>query len=153
MIDREAILTALFARLQAQLGSAVVKYSRRYLDPNQLQPEEQPALMMVVENYSSDTTSQGGALPRWTINVSVILYARVQTENDTPEAILNTLIDKVEAALVRQPGESFRDMTNTYGTSLGGLAFRCSINGVVELVSGEGGNQAAALIPIEILAA
>ncbi len=147
MATREQVLAALAARLQTKVPS--LKVLRAYRDPNSLGPEEQPAAFVLADTFTPQESR--GRPPVWVLRVDIVLYARAQEASETPETQINALIDAVEVALQRSDVESITDMTSPYTTNLGGLCSRCWISGSVDLIPGEPGGQAAALIPVEIL--
>lgn len=149
---REQVLAALMTRLQTLIGTSVQTYSRAYIDPNQLEPEKQPALLLLADSY--ENTKERGRPNIWTVNALVIIYARASEMADpsdaSPETPLNALIDAVEDALARQPTESITDMTNPTDTNLGGLCSKVTINGTIDIIPGVAGGQAAAFIPVAL---
>lgn len=153
-LDREALLTALFTRLQGIQG--VVTVSRKPKTFDQVSPAEHPAIYMVTE--SQEAVNQKGLPPVWKLKVTVYLYV-YDSSDAGPESLLNTYIKSIEACLEQQPGEARaanpRYPVDPYAktTTLGGLASHCWISGPVETDGGGLGNQAAAIIPIEIMSA
>jgi hypothetical protein len=147
---REQVMSALFTRLQARV-TGLKTTSRAYLDPTSLQAEEQPALLLLADNYTGRV--ERGRPRIWTINAVIIVYVKALEDDANPEAQVNALIDLVENALKRDPQEAVTDQTNPYSTNLGGLCSRCDVAGTIDLIPGEVGGQAAAMIPVEILMA
>jgi len=147
MATREQVVAALFTRLKA-LVPGINFYARAFKDPNELQPEYQPALLLVTDSYSSIT--ERGRPDVWKIDAAIIIYARALELDQSPETPLNAIVDLVESALGRQPNEPITDMTNPTDTNLGGLCSRVSINSI-DIISGELGGQAAAMFRVEIL--
>lgn len=149
-LDREALYTALFARLQALPGFVTV--SRRWRPWSEVSKEEQPALFLAQGNETP--TQQKGLPPAWRLDPTLYIYARNDADPEAiPGTTLNALLRTVEGALERQPVE-----TDPFGgpeewaTTLGGLCSYCRISGTVETDEGLLGGQAVALVPLEILA-
>jgi hypothetical protein len=147
MATREQVVAALDARLRANV-TGIKKFSRAYVDPASLQAEDQPALLLLADNYV--TRIERGRPAVWTLNMAVIIYVRAKEADESPETQLNDLIDQVETALQRQASEAITDMSNPYSTTLGGLCSRCQVTGPIDLIPGEVGGQAAAMIPVEV---
>lgn len=139
MIAREPIYLALFARLQAIPG--VVTVSRKLKHWDDVPSASQPALFQAQKNQVAQ--KQTGLPTRWSLPVDVYLYVKSPSD-DVPAAHLNPLLDAVCAAL--QPD----DMAGQRCT-LGGLVHDTRISGTIETDEGTLGDQAVAIIPIEIL--
>jgi hypothetical protein len=150
VLDREAIYSALFARLQAKLGAACGLYSRRFLDLDQIPASQQPALLLVATEQSPDYPGHGQLPAKYDLRALAILYARAQPDDPAgPEPLLHQLVAQLDAALIADPGEGpFSEVA----TTLGGLVTWARIAGPVELHPGADADQAAALVPIEMLA-
>lgn len=148
MATREAVLQALYDRIIARVSGLVTK-SRAYVDPNRLTPEQMPALMLIADHY--DPKQERGRPTVWTVRGVILVYTQASENPDSPETPLNLIIDQVEAALQRDPQETVTDASNPTATNLGGLCSRVSISGAVDLIPGEVGGQAAAMIPVEVL--
>lgn len=147
--DFEKVSVALLARFKARLGGRIKEYSRRSETFDQVSSEMQPALVQMLLRASAD--SAPGTPTTWTLYYVVVLLARAATDDHdkTSETELNALVGMVEDALKRQDGESpFMDPEHT---TLGGLVTHCFINGVVDYVQGEAGEQSFAMLPIEVL--
>ena len=147
MATREQVVAALFTRL-TNLVPGLKFTARAFKDPNELQPEHQPALLLVTDSYS--TATERGRPSIWKIDAAIIVYARAAEMDQSPETPLNAIVDLVEAAVERQPNEPITDMSNPTDTNLGGLCSRVSINSI-DIISGELGGQAAAMFRVEIL--
>lgn len=140
MINREAIYSALFARLSAVPGLKTA--SRRLKHWTDVPSGEQPALFQAQRNQSANNTA--GTPTVWELYADIYIY--VSNESDTPSATLNDLIDAVEAALA--PDNRIKNTC-----TLGGLAVFCFIDGMIETDEGTLGDQAVAIVPIKIVAA
>jgi hypothetical protein len=147
MATREEVMAALLSRLEDKVPNLALT-GRAYVDPNTLQPEQQPALLVVADQYLN--SNERGRPPVKTIHAVVILYARALEADGSPETPLNVLIDAVEAALERQPNEPLPDLTNPTSTNLGGLCSRLYVTDV-DVIPGDLGGQGAAMVSVEIL--
>lgn len=148
-INRDQFYAALLARMQAK--TAFKRYDRRALDFTQV--NDQPALLVL--EGDQEAMHGGPSLPTvWKLDAILVIYART-TELKTPGKSLNDLIDSVEAALERQPGEAggnpFTGTADQQYTTLGGLVRRAWINGRVQVNPGTEGEQGIAIIPVEML--
>jgi hypothetical protein len=154
-VNREGAAAALFARLQTLCGATFNFYSRSYVAPNTLQPEQQPALFLVAEHYI--TKFQRGVPNAWQLYFSIIVYCRALQNDPNPEAALNVLINSVDDAVARLASEPATDLTDPIDTNLGGLVSRVTIGtstvsgAGITLVAGGVSGQSAAVIPVEIL--
>lgn len=149
-LNREAIYTALLARLQTIPG--LVTVSRQWRIWDDVPSVEQPALFLP---HGNEQVSQvKGLPPSW--RLTPVLWLYVRTDNDpaaAPGTSLATLTQAVEAALERRADEQGGYAhTDTFGTTLGGLVAHCWIAGPIVTDEGILGGQAVAQIPLEILA-
>jgi hypothetical protein len=142
MISREPIYAALFAKLQAIQG--VVTCSRILKHWSEVGTAEQPALYLAQKSMTAEVTF--GKPTRWTLEAEVYIYVRTDRLTEPPATQMNNLIDAVEAALA--PDQSTPNVQ-----TLGGLVSHCWINGKIETDEGTLGEQAVAVIPINMLAA
>jgi hypothetical protein len=86
-----------------------------------------------------------GAPLVWTLNVELYLYAHSSDPRLSPATVLNPLIDAVEAALAPAPTTGLQDL------GLAAMVQHAMIAGKIETEEGVLGDQAIAIIPIEIL--
>jgi len=140
-MNREAIFTTLFAKLQAIPG--LVTTSRKLLHWSDVPAIQQPALFMVEKSQQVDRSKHQP--PKYTFPVEVYLYVNAQDESTASSTLLNPLLDAIETALEHSPA----DTTQTLGLS---NVSHCYINGKIETDEGALGAQAMAIIPIEIVA-
>jgi hypothetical protein len=84
-----------------------------------------------------------GLPPRRQLSVELYLYAASGDPHIAPSSLLNPLLDAVETALAPDPGSDTQ--------TLGGLAEHCWIGGRIETDEGALGDQAVAILPVEIL--
>ncbi len=136
---REPIYQKLFEVLS---GSAdAVTCSRRLRHWSDVSAEEQPALFLTVGEQVA--IRQKGIPTKWQITCHCYVYARTDDIEQTPATIINNMLDNIEAALVPADG----------GTQTLGLpsVSHCWIEGNIESDEGVLGEQAVAIIPINIL--
>lgn len=146
-LARKAIWDALEARLATVAGLQTC--SQKLVIFTDCPPQDQPALY--IQPGSQSAESQPGKPTVWTLNADVMLY--VYEESDTgPSGTLQTLLDRIEAALEAQPGErnpaSLRP-GNSFATTLGGLVAAVRIQSI-ETDEGALGPQAVAVISIQL---
>lgn len=141
-MNREAIYSALFARLQGIPGLAST--SRKLRHWSDVGQSEQPALFCAQGSQTALPGDPTLGLPtKWTLNADLYLYARTDGEQ-VSAAVLNPILDAIEAAL--KPDNPTR-RTQT----LGGLVERCWIEGEIQTDEGTLGDQAVAIVPIRML--
>lgn len=152
-VDREAIMAALFTRLQGVAG--IVTADRRFRSWDQVSESEQPALFLVTGNQTAKPQRKMPTV--WTLQPVIYLYVRHDADPAAaPGTILNQMIQAVAAALERTPcearnGTAFPDDPEDPYTTLGGLVNACFINGTIETDEGLMQNQGVAIIPLEIV--
>ena len=142
MISREPIYAALFARLAAAAG--FVTAERRLRHWSDVAPPEQPALFQYQKGETAAVKALG-APTVWTLRVELHLYAHSSDPHLAPAAILNPLIDAVEAALAPNTATGIQDL------GLPAMVHHAYIAGKVATNEGALGDQAAAIVPVEIL--
>jgi hypothetical protein len=146
VIDREQIYAALWS-LASGAASFATK-ERRLRHWSQVTPAEQPALFMA-EKQGRAAVPVLGAPTVWTLKADLYLYVHSSDPYLSPATLLNPLIDAVEAALwptTIGPGGRF---VQTLG--LPGIVQHAQISGDIETDEGVLGDQAIAIIPVEIL--
>lgn len=144
MINRESIFVALFDLLQTVPG--VITFSRKLAHWDDVPASQQPALYLsqIDGGTVQGNTQIHGQPRRWTIRAEVYVYVR--TDGDQiPGSVLNPILDAIEALLA--PSNAIAPVQ-----TLGGLVEHCYIDGKIETDEGTLGDQAVAVIPIEILA-
>ncbi len=137
--SRESIYSALFA-LVSESAPFVTK-SRRFRLVTTMQSSELPALFQT--QSGEDTQQVRGIPPKYTLKVDITIYAFNPDTNGPATPQLNALVDAVEAALSPSPVTGVQ--------TLGGLVSHCFISGRTDYFDGVLGNQAIAVMPIEIL--
>lgn len=134
-MNRESIYSALFDKVKTIAGLKTA--SRKLLHWNDVPINEQPALFQI--QISETPTQEKGFPTVWELNVKFYLYVNSQT--GYPSLLLNQYIDKIEEAL-KPNSQGFQE--------LGGLVSHCWISGGIETDEGVLGDQAVAIIPINI---
>jgi hypothetical protein len=142
MIIRETIYATLWA-----LGAGTARFtsaSRRLRHWSGVAPAEQPALFMS-EKGGSAVIKRLGAPIVWTLHADFYIYAHSSDPYLAPGTILNPLIDALEAALAPSPTTGIQNL------GLPEMVQHAYITGKVETDEGVLGDQAVAIIPVEIL--
>ena len=142
MIAREPIYAALFDRV-AEAGGFVTA-ERRLRHWSDVAPAEQPALFMAQKSETAAVKALG-APTVWTLNVELYLYAHSSDPYVSPASVLNPLVDAVEAALAPSAPTGLQDL------GLPSMVQHATIAGKIETEEGVLGDQAIAIIPVEIL--
>jgi hypothetical protein len=149
-IDRDAIFQALHDRLREKLKTKIVKFSRRLVAIDQARKVEQPLLCVVAVKDSPQ--AQRGLPTVHRLQAGLLLYNIEKL--DDPETPQLKLVDAIEKALERTEDEPLTTNTSAgaFTTTLGGLVEYCNIVGDLEFYQGADGDQAVALIQVELLA-
>jgi hypothetical protein len=146
-IDREAIYVALFALILSKLGSTFVTISRRHIMPPDLSPAQQPALFICMDKESSAPQPRGTG-GKLSLSVSLFIYCYQPATNEAPgtetflaSSQLNGLLKAIDDALA----------TPSNIQTLGGLVSHCWTAGDTLIDQGILGQQAVAIVPLNIL--
>jgi hypothetical protein len=142
MITRETIYAALWA-LAAQAADFVTA-SRRLRHWTDLSPAEQPALFMAEKGGLAEV-KVAGAPVAWTLYADFYLYVHSSDPYAAPATVLNPLLDALEAALAPSPVSGVNNL------GLAPMVQHAWIAGKVETDEGVLGDQAVAIVPVEIL--
>ena len=142
MISREPIYAALFA-LAAAAGGFVTA-DRRLRHWSDVAPAEQPALFLSQKSETA-TVQALGAPTVWTLSVDLYVYVHSSDPYRAPATMLNPLLDAVEAALLPDA------VTGVQNLGLPAMVQHAYIAGKVETDEGVLGDQAIAIVPVEIL--
>jgi hypothetical protein len=144
MIDREAIYSALWTLASGAANFATA--SRRLRHWSDVSPPEQPAIFMS-EKGGTGAVKVWGAPVVWTLYVDLYIYAHSTDVYTPPASILNPLIDAVEAAL--GPINPMAGFWQNLG--LPAMVQHTYVAGKIETDEGVLGDQAVAIMPVEIL--
>jgi hypothetical protein len=142
MIARERIYAALFARVAGAAG--FVTAERRLRHWSDVAPAEQPALFQAQQSETAAVKALG-APAVWTLRVALHLYAHSSYPYLAPATVLNPLLDAVEAALAPSGVTGVQDL------GLPATVQHAYIAGKIETDEDALGNQAIAIVPVEIL--
>ena len=142
MITRGPIYAALFDR--AATAAGFVSAERRLRHWSDVAPAEQPALFMAQKSETAAVKTLG-APTVWTLLVEFYLYAHSSDPYLSPATVLNPLVDAVEAALAPAATTGLQDL------GLPSMVQHAMISGKIETEEGVLGDQAIAIIPVEIL--
>lgn len=149
-MTREPIYAAVLAQLEllteAPYNMQIPTISREFKEWSDVPASQQPAIFLVEEKETSKTVY--GQPNVWTIRPSVWVYAT--KDGDTLGVqTLNTILDAVEKILsppiAAPPGQT------PYVNTLGGLVYRASVTGDIDISGGYLGDQAVARISLEIV--
>ena len=142
MIIRETIYNALW-----ELGAGAARYTtanRRLQHWAKVAPAEQPALFMS-EKGGHAVIKRLGAPIVWTLYAEFYIYAHSNDPYLAPGTILNPLLDALEAALAPAPTTGIQNL------GLSEMVQHAYIAGKVETDEGILGDQAVAIVPVEVL--
>jgi hypothetical protein len=142
MITREPIYAALFALLENAADFAVA--DRRLRHWSDVAPAEQPALFIAQKTELASVKTLG-APTVWTLAVELYVYVHSSDPYLAPATVLNPLIDAVEAALAPSAATGIQDL------GLPAQVQHAYISGKIETDEGVLGDQAVAIVPVEIL--
>jgi hypothetical protein len=142
MINREPIYAALFGLLETAADFAVV--DRRLHHWSDVSPAEQPALFMAQKTELASVKTLG-APTVWTLAVDLYVYVHSSDPYLAPATVLNPLLDAVEAALAPSATTGLQDL------GLPAMVQHAYISGKIETDEDVLGDQAVAIVPIEVL--
>lgn len=150
-VDRESLLAELEARFRAEMPS-LTTVGRRPKHWDNTPPVEQPALFIALGSQNP-RYSTALAPPIWTINATVYLYTR--RDSNPPMASLATLLTEMEAALeakASDPVVQWPPMGPGLGsqTNLGGNCVYARIAGDVVTDEGLLDDQQVAVVTVEM---
>ena len=143
MTNFEPVYAALFAKVASLSG--VKSASRKMKHWSDVPAKQQPALFMI---QSGETTAFVRGLPaKWTLKAELYLYVNPgEGKSIIPSQVMNPLIGAIRAVFLP-------DNVAANTCTLGGLVSHCWISGEVEVYDGVLGEQAVAVVPIEVLIA
>jgi hypothetical protein len=141
--DIEAGVFAFFSALP-ETGSTFKTATRKLATWENVAPEDQPALFL--QKGTEDANKRRGLPTIWKFGFKLYLYVHTGAQNDPdigPSQLLNPLLDAIDAALTPDDNDT--------NCTLGGLVSHCAINGTIEIFPGTLGDEAVAIVPIEVL--
>jgi hypothetical protein len=142
MIIREVIYAALWT-----LGSVAGTFAsanRRLRHWTDVAPIEQPALFMSEKGGHAVIQALGAPIA-WTLYADFYIYVHSSDPYAAPATILNPLLDALERALAPSPATGIQNL----GLPL--MVQHAYISGKIETDEGVLGDQAIAIVPVEIL--
>jgi hypothetical protein len=142
MITREPIYCALWELAAGSASFATAE--RRLRHWSDVGPAEQPALFMS-EKGSVAKVKALGAPVIWTLYADFYIYVHSSDPHEAPAILLNPLLDALEAALAPQPATGIQNL------GLPAMVQHAYISGKIETDEGTLGDQAIAIVPVEIL--
>ncbi len=142
MIIRETIYAALWS-LGAGSGQ-FASANRRLRHWADVAPIEQPALFMSEKGGLAVVKALGAPIV-WTLYADFYIYVHTSDPYLAPGTILNPLLDGLERAIAPSP------TTGVQNLGLPAMVSHAYIAGKVETDEGVLGNQAIAIIPVEIV--
>lgn len=142
MIDREAIYSALWTL--AASAASFASADRRMRHWSEVTPVEQPALFMS-EKGGLAAIKALGAPTVWTLYADFYIYVHSSDPYAAPATILNPLLDALEGALAPVAA------TGVQNLGLPGMVSHAYIAGKIETDEGILGDQAIAIVPVEVL--
>jgi hypothetical protein len=142
MIVRESIYAALWSL--ASGAAAFASANRRLRHWVDLAPAEQPALFMC-EKGGQAVSKTPGAPTVWTLYADFYIYVHSSDPYLAPATLLNPLLDALEVALA--PALA----TGVQNLGLPAMVQHARIAGKIETDEGVLGDQAIAIVPVEIL--
>lgn len=139
MIQRELIYAALFAKLATVPG--LVTSSRKLLHWNDVPSEQQPALFQAQKGETH--TTRTGTPAKVLLELDVYVYVRTAGDA-SPSTKLNAVLDGIMSALSPNPinGRCVLDVPGVEWVR---------VEGRIETDEGTLGDQAVAIVPVNIL--
>ena len=141
MIIREVVYAALWT-----LGSTAGTFAsanRRLRHWTDVAPIEQPALFMSEKGGHAVIQALGAPIA-WTLYADFFIYVHSSDPYAAPATILNPLVDALERALAPSP-------TGVQNLGLPMMVQHAYISGKIETDEGVLGDQAIAIVPVEVL--
>ncbi len=142
MIIREAIYAALWT-----LGSGAGSFAsanRRLRHWADVAPAEQPALFMSEKGGHAQVKKLGAPIV-WTLFADFYIYVHSSDPYAAPATIINPLLDALERALAPSAATGLQNL------GLPQMVQHAYIAGKIETDEGVLGDQAIAIVPVEIL--
>lgn len=145
-LARHALTETLFQYLQDQLGDVIKTFTMVDVGGEGIPQAKMPYL--VLRNHGAEAQIVGEyEPPMWRMRYSLAIYMMGPANEDDPDADLERIVGKVEAAMERQDG----DPAGAWWTTMGGTCLR--VYPFTEaLDAGEPGNLKIAVIGLELVA-
>jgi hypothetical protein len=142
MIIREAIYAALWSL--AAGAASFASANRRLRHWADLAPADQPALFLSEKGGHAVIKALGAPIT-WTLYADFYVYVHSSDPYLPPATLLNPLLDALEAALAPSPATGIQNL------GLPAMVQHAYIAGKIETDEGVLGDQAIAIVPVEIL--
>lgn len=145
MITRETIYAALFTTIQTALQATgvVVTIERKLRHWTDVRPTEQPYVGVVQGNQRPTVTQRRPTV--WNLEAQVYIYTHRESTDEIPATQLNRVLDEIEKLFLPSQDKSY---VQTLGLANVQNAW---LSGAIETDEGLLGDQAVAIVPIEIL--
>ena len=144
--SRDIAYQALFDRLSAKVPE-VLTWTRQSLLAMKIPASATPAGVLLVASQIPDM--QHGLPTTWTLGADLHLLVSSIGQKASLDSVLNDLVDRVEAALLRDAEETYDG--DRVHTTLEGVVEWVKISGPVEFFQSEGGDLSEVIIPIDML--
>jgi hypothetical protein len=142
MIIRESIYAALWEL--AAGAASFVSANRRLRHWADVAPAEQPALFMSEKGGTAAIKALGAPIV-WTLYADFYVYVHSSDPYLAPAMLLNPLLDTLETALAPSPATGIQNL------GLPAMVQHAYIAGKIETDEGVLGDQAIAIVPVEVL--
>lgn len=142
MIIRETIYGALWTLARGAAGFASA--DRRLRHWAEVAPVEQPALFLSEKGGLARSRRLGAPIV-WMLYADFYVYAHSSDPYLAPAMVLNPLVDALEAALAPSPATGIQHL------GLPEMVSHAQILGRIDTDEGVLGDQAVAIVPVEIL--
>lgn len=146
-VTREQIDESLFAIIDTAVGNVVglVTSTRRFRAPEELKPDQCPALVMT--KVSEENSRSVNGLPtKRTMKFEFILYTADSQEDSIVQTTqLNKMIDALDDAIYAATSAI------TGQTNLGGLVVLARVDGNIEYFARLANGTSAAVVPVSVL--
>jgi len=146
--SREAVMTALFAKLTATTFSSPINGSNTWVTTSRrlqlwadVAKTSRPYMCMTEHHEQQAYKAEN--LPAYvTLLIDVFVYIDSEDKSTTPSITLNTILDALDAAIAPGPGEQRQ--------TLGGLISHCRVDGPVLKDPGDIDGDGLIIYPIKI---
>lgn len=148
-VSREAAMVALFSQVSSAtlvdgITPAFVLSSRRIKLWGDVSATDKPC-MFLIETHETRTQQPPQGLPsKLLLRAKAVIYTVSQSPNIVPSTQMNLMLDAVERALAPD------DVTRNVFT-LGGLVYRCWVEGDIVKTPGDLDGEGMAIVPINIM--
>lgn len=145
--SRETIMNALLAQLVTATVNGAPAFNtsgRRLKLWSDVPGGDQPAIFLVEKNEIHTQQPPQGLTSKVQITANAIIYVATTDPTIPPFSLANPVLDALTVAL--QPDDLYRNVF-----TLGGLVYRCWIEGTIMMTPGDLDGQAMMIVPIILL--